>query len=51
MFKRVKGKTISDKTIKSYIDYLIDPFLISRAVRYDIKGKKYIDWRTGKVLF
>ena len=41
-FKSVKGKTISDKTIKSYIDYLIDSFLISRAVRYDIKGKKYI---------
>lgn len=41
-FKSVKGKTISDKTIKNYIDYLIDSFLISRAVRYDIKGKKYI---------
>lgn len=41
-FKSVKGKVISDKTIKNYIDYLIDSFLISRAVRYDIKGKKYI---------
>lgn len=41
-FKSVKGKTINDKTIKNYIDYLIDSFLISRAVRYDIKGKKYI---------
>lgn len=41
-FKSVKGKTISDKTIKNYIDYLIDSFLISKAVRYDIKGKKYI---------
>lgn len=36
-FKSVKGKTI-----KNYIDYLIDSFLISKAVRYDIKGKKYI---------
>lgn len=41
-FKSVKGKPISDKTIKNYIDYLIDSYLISKAVRYDIKGKKYI---------
>lgn len=41
-FKSVKNKTLSDKTIKNYIDYLIDSFLISKAVRYDIKGKKYI---------
>lgn len=41
-FKSAKGKSISDKTIKNYIDYLIDSFLISRAVRFDIKGKKYI---------
>lgn len=41
-FKSVKNKTISDKTIKNYIDYLIDSYLISKAERYDIKGKKYI---------
>lgn len=41
-FKSVKNKAISDKTIKNYIDYLIDSFLISKTVRYDIKGKKYI---------
>lgn len=41
-FKSVKGKSISDKTIKNYIDYLLDSFLISKAVRFDIKGKKYI---------
>ena len=41
-FKSIKGKAISDKTIKNYIDYLIDSFLISKAIRYDIKGKKYI---------
>lgn len=29
-------------TISSYIDYLIDAFIISKAQRYDIKGKKYI---------
>ena len=38
--KKVK---IRHNTIKTYIDYFIDSFLISRAVRYDIKGKKYID--------
>ena len=41
-FKSVKNKTLTDKTIKNYIDYLIDSFLIRRAMRYDIKGKKYI---------
>ncbi len=41
-FKSVKNKTISDKTIKNYTDYLIDSFLINKADRYDIKGKKYI---------
>ena len=41
-FKTVKKKTISDKTLKKYIDYLMDAFLISKAVRYDIKGRKYI---------
>ena len=33
---------ISDKTISSYISYLMDAFLISKAERYDVKGKKYI---------
>lgn len=42
-FKSVKQKTISNATIKRYIDYLCDSFLIDCAVRYDIKGKKYID--------
>ena len=38
--KKVK---ISHNTIKTYIDYFIDSFLIEKAVRYDIRGKKYID--------
>ena len=42
-FKTVKQKTISNTTIKRYIDYLCDSFLIDSAVRYDVKGKKYID--------
>ena len=35
-------KNVSDKTISTYIDCLIDAFLISKAARYDVKGKKYI---------
>lgn len=40
--KSVKNKSISDKTLKKYMDYLIDAFLISKAKRFDIKGKRYI---------
>mgnify|MGYP002529848246 FL=1 len=40
--KSVKNKSISDKTLKTYIDYLEDAFLISKAKRFDIKGKRYI---------
>ncbi len=36
------GISVSDKTIGAYIGYLQDAFFISRAERYDIKGKKYI---------
>ncbi|MGN1342091.1 MAG: ATP-binding protein [Bacilli bacterium] len=42
-FKSEKNKIISDKTISKYIDYFEDSFLISKAKRYDIKGKKYIN--------
>ena len=42
-FRSVKNKKISSSTIKKYIDYLCDSFLIDSAVRYDVKGKKYID--------
>ena len=42
-FKSEKNKIISDKTISRYIDYFEDSFLISKAKRYDIKGKKYIN--------
>ena len=42
-FKSVKNKTISKETIIKYIDYLKDSFLIDSAIRYDIKGKKYIN--------
>lgn len=32
----------NENTVSAYIDYLIDAFLISKASRYDIKGRKYI---------
>lgn len=33
----------TDITLSNYIDYLIDAFMISKAQRYDIKGKNYIN--------
>lgn len=42
-FKSVKNVSISPNTIRNYLDYLCDAFLISAAHRYDIRGKKYID--------
>ncbi len=41
-FKSVKKKHISDKTLKRYLDCLQDAFLVSKAARYDIKGRRYI---------
>ena len=42
-FKSIKNKSISSNTIKKYIEYFEDSYLIEGAFRYDIKGKKYID--------
>lgn len=33
---------LSKNTINSYLDYLLDSFLIEKVERYDVKGKKYI---------
>ena len=33
---------LSASTIKQYLDYLCDAFMIEQAERYDIKGKRYI---------
>ena len=41
-FQSVKKSTITDKTIREYIDAMKDAFLIETAIRYDIKGKRYI---------
>ena len=42
-FKSKDFKNVSAKTINTYIDYLIDAFMINKSLRYDIKGKKYIN--------
>ncbi len=42
-FKSKKNKKISINTVKNYLDYLCDSFIVNRATRYDIKGRKYID--------
>ncbi len=42
-FESEKKVKLSDKTIKAYLDYICDSFLVEKAQRYDVKGKKYID--------
>ena len=41
-FKSVKKVNISSVTIDRYLSYMQDAFIIEKAIRYDIKGKKYI---------
>ena len=41
-FKSVKNSALCASTIDKYIGYLKDSFLLSKAERYDVKGKKYI---------
>lgn len=41
-FKSAGGINLSSATIKSYLDCFEDAFLIEKAERYDVKGKKYI---------
>lgn len=41
-FKTVKKRNLAPETISTYLDYFKDAFLIDSAVRYNIKGKKYI---------
>lgn len=45
-FQSAQGITIKRDTIKQYIDYLKDSFLIEEALRYDVKGRKYIGTET-----
>ena len=41
-YKSERGINYSNKTISNHIDYLVEAFLISKADRYDIKGRKYV---------
>ena len=41
-FNTVKKSSLSNDTIKLYLEYLQDAFLIEKSIRYDIKGRKYI---------
>lgn len=42
-FKSVKHTQISSNTISKYLDFFIDAFIMRKAQRYDIKGKRYIN--------
>lgn len=42
-FKSVKKVSIGSQTISKYLAYLSESYLLNKAIRYDIKGKKYIN--------
>lgn len=41
-FTSERGVKVSQPTVNRYLDYLEDAFLISKAMRYDVKGRRYI---------
>lgn len=42
-FKSVKNVPLSQGTITKYLSYMEDAFVVERSIRYNIKGKKYIN--------
>ena len=42
-FKSVKNVAIHHQTINKYLGFLEDAFLVEKSIRYNIKGKKYIN--------
>lgn len=42
-FKSLKNVSLSNKTIDNYLAHISESFLTEKAIRYDIKGKKYIN--------
>lgn len=42
-FLSLKGKKISPHTVTKYLGFLIDSFIIEKSLRYNIKGRKYIN--------
>ena len=49
-FRSVKKSTISSETVKRYISYFADSYLLEEAKRYDVKGRAYIS-TTNKYYF
>ena len=45
-FQSAENIRMKDSTIRDYIGYLQDAFLIEEALRYDVKGRKYIGTET-----
>jgi len=42
-FKSVKGISLDNKTIDKYLTYLSDAFIVERSLRYQVRGKKYVN--------
>lgn len=42
-FASVKNIKITNETVSKWLEYLCDAFLVSKAMRYDVKGRRYID--------
>lgn len=42
-FASVKNVRITNETVRKWLEYLCDSFLVAKAVRYDVKGRKYIN--------
>jgi predicted AAA+ superfamily ATPase len=45
-FQTVEHIPMKDSTIRDYIKYLQDAYMIEEALRYDVKGRKYIGTET-----
>lgn len=41
-FKSVENVSIAKHTIDNYLSYLCDAFLVNKAERFDVKGRKYV---------
>lgn len=41
-FNSVKKVKLSNETIKTYLHHMCDAFIVDKALRYDVKGKKYM---------
>lgn len=42
-FRSLKNVKIGSQTISNYLNFFVESFLLKKAIRYDIKGKKYIN--------